>query len=512
MPDPGDAATAAGISVDAFVWSWSRFSMARPAESSPERNVMTHRTKRKYQGQSSAAQDPSRREFMRTAACAAVGTAAVASSILDLRMISAAAAATVPTDYKALVCLFLYGGNDGNNLLIPTDASTYANYAAARSALTISQTQTLPLSPLTNDGHTYGLHPSCTELQSLFNSGKCAILSNVGTLIAPITQSQFFNGGVAVPANLFSHNDQQVLWQTSIADQPSNTGWGGRCADLLHFANGNAQVSMSITLNGSNTFEIGNAVGQYSVTPQGTIGLTNISAQTQQAIQQIMAVPRTNLYENEFQTITTRAIANNALVGGALAAAPVLKSTFPNTALGNQLAMIAKLISVRSQLGHNRQIFFASVSGYDTHGGQGAATGGHANLLKELSACMNSLYSATVELGVSNNVTQFTASDFGRSLGFNGGGSDHGWGNHQLIVGGSVQGRKIYGTFPTLAPYAAPGIFGPNDTGMGRWIPTTSVEEYSATMAKWFGVSPTDMTTVFPNIGRFAHPDLGFMG
>ena len=473
---------------------------------------MTNRTKRKNAGLMSAAQDPSRRDFLRTAACAAVGTAAVASSILDLRMISAAAAATIPTDYKALVCLFLYGGNDGNNLLIPTDAATYANYTAARSALTITQSQVLPIQPVNNDGHTYGLHPSCSELQSLFNNGKCAILSNVGTLVAPITQTQFFKGGAAVPANLFSHNDQQVLWQTSIADQPSSTGWGGRCADLLHFANGNAQVSMSITLNGSNTFEIGNSVGQYSVMPTGTVGLTNISAQTQQAIQQIMAVPRTNLYQNEVQTITSRAIANNALIGGALATAPVLKTTFPNTTLGNQLAMIAKLISVRTQLGHNRQIFFASVGGYDTHGGQGAATGGHAALLKELSGCMNALYNATAELGVSNNVTQFTASDFGRSLGFNGGGSDHGWGNHQLIVGGSVQGKKIYGVFPTLAPFAAPGLFGPDDTGMGRWIPTTSVEQYSATMAKWFGVSPTDMPTVFPNIGRFASSDLGFMG
>ena len=468
---------------------------------------MTNRRKQQV-----SRQGTTRRDFMRTAACAAVGTTAVASSILDLRMINAAAAATTPTDYKALVCLFLYGGNDGNNLLIPTDGATFANYAAARSALTIGQGQTLPLSPLTNDGHSYGLHPSCAELQGLFNGGKCAFLANVGTLVAPVTQAQFFAGSVAVPNNLFSHNDQQVLWQTSIADKPSSTGWGGRCADLLHSANGNSQVSMSITIAGSNTFEIGATVGQYAITPQGTIGLYNISSQTQQAIQQIMSVPRANLYENELQTITNRAIANNALVGGALAAAPVLNTKFPNTALGNQLAMIAKLIAVRGTLGHNRQIFFASVNGYDLHGGEGAATGTHATLLQELSSCMKAMYDASVELGVSNNVTQFTASDFGRSLGFNGGGSDHGWGNHQMIVGGAVQGRKIYGTFPRIAPYSAPGIFGPDDTGVGRWIPTTSVEEYSATLAKWFGVAPTDMNTVFPNIGRFAHPDLGFMG
>jgi uncharacterized protein (DUF1501 family) len=449
---------------------------------------------------------------MRRAACAAVGTTALVSTVWDMRMISAAAAATLPTDYKALVCLFLYGGNDGNNLLIPTDPTTFNFYAAARSALTITQSQALPIQPLTNDGHTYGLHPACSELQGLFNNGQCALLANCGTLVAPITQAQFMSGGVAVPANLFSHNDQQVLWQTSIADRPSQTGWGGRVADLLHAVNGNSQVSMSITLNGSNTFEIGNVIGQYSVTPQGTVGLDNVSAQTAQAIKDMMAVTRTNLYEKEFSTINSRAIANNALVGGALAQAPKLNTVFPNTTLGNQLAMIANLIAVRGALGHNRQIFFASVNGFDMHGGEGAATGGHADLLKELSSCMKALYDATVELGVSSNVTQFTASDFGRSLGFNGGGSDHGWGNHHVIVGGAVQGKKIYGTFPRLAALTPPGIFGPDDTGVGRWIPTTSVEEYSATLAKWFGVSPTDMPTVFPNLGRFAHPDLGFMG
>jgi uncharacterized protein (DUF1501 family) len=460
----------------------------------------------------SAAADTSRRDFMRKAACAAVGTTALTSTVWDMRMISAAAAATSPTDYRALVCLFLYGGNDGNNVLIPTDSSTYGYYSAARSAIGIPQSQCLPISPLTNDGHTYGLHPSMPEIQSLFNNGRCAILCNVGTLVAPITQAQFLSGGAAVPANLFSHNDQQVLWQTSVSDRPSQTGWGGRCADLLYSLNGNAQVSMSITLAGSNTFEIGNTVGQYAVLPTGTVGLYNISSTTLQAIKDMMAVSRTNLYEAEFAKITTRAINNNDLVGNAIAQAPTLKTVFPNTTLGNQLAMIAKLIAVRGTLGHTRQVFFASVNGYDLHGGQGGASGAHATLLQELSQCMNAMYNATVELGVSNNVTQFTASDFGRSLGFNGGGSDHGWGNHQLILGGAVQGQKLYGKFPTYAPLTAPGVFGPEDTGVGRWIPSTAVEQYSATLAKWFGVSSTDIPTVFPNIGRFATADLGFMG
>ncbi len=447
----------------------------------------------------------SRRNFMRRAACATVGTIAASSTIWDLQMISAASAATTPTDYKALVCLFLYGGNDGNNLLVPTDASDYNAYAATRTILTIPQSLLLPISPTVGDGRTYGLHPSCMELQSLFNGGKAAVVCNVGTLIAPVTRAQVLAGGAALPANLFSHNDQQVFWQTSVANQSSSSGWGGRAADLLRSMNGNSQVSMSITLAGSNTFEIGNVVNQYAVTTAGSVGLQGVSAGAVQAVRDIMGGSRTNLYEKEFASITTRAINNNDLVTSALAGAPKLNTAFPNTTLGNQLKMIAQLISVRAALGHSRQIFFASVNGYDLHGGQGTVTGGHANLLAELSASMNALYTASVELGVGSSVTQFTASDFGRTLPSNGGGSDHGWGNHQLVVGGAVKGKQLYGKFPNLA------MDGPDDSGLGRWIPTSSVDQYAATMAKWFGVSPTDMATVFPNIGNFSGADMGFM-
>jgi len=447
---------------------------------------------------------PSRREFLRCAACAALGTAAITNTIWDLRLVRAATTGAF-TDYKALVCLFLFGGNDANNLIIPSSATDYAAYSAARQALAIPSAQLLSINPTISDGRTYGLHPSCAGMQSLFNSGKLAFLCNVGTLVGPVTRTTYQNKTAALPPQLFSHNDQQVQWQTSIPDQPPRTGWGGRAADMV-YANNNSNVSMNISLAGTNIFEVGTAVTPYNVSTTGSVGLSSLSASRLQAVKDIIALPHDNLFEKSFGEITNTAIANNALLTSALANAPTITTVFPNTSLGNQLKMIARLISAHGTLGHTRQIFFASVGGYDTHGNQLTA---HANLLTELSGSMKAFYDATAELGLAQSVTTFTASDFGRTLPTNGtgttSGSDHGWGNHQVIMGGAVQGQRLYGTFPTLA------VNGPDDTSTGRWIPSTSVDEYSATLARWFGVSSTDMPTVFPNLTRFARPDLGFM-
>ena len=447
---------------------------------------------------------PSRREFLRCAACAALGTAAITNTIWDLRLVRAATTGAF-SDYKALVCLFLFGGNDANNLIIPSSASDYAAYSAARQALAIPSASLLSINPTISDGRTYGLHPSCPGLQSLFNTGKVAFLCNVGTLVGPVTRATWTNKTAALPPQLFSHNDQQVQWQTSIPDQPPRTGWGGRAADMV-YANNNSNVSMNISLAGTNIFEVGTVVTPYNVSTTGSVGLTNLTSSRLQAVKDLIALPHDNLFEKSFGEITSTAIANNALLTSALASAPVIQTVFPNTSLGNQLKMIARLISAHGTLGHSRQIFFASVGGYDTHGNQLTA---HANLLTELSGSMKAFYDATVELGLAQSVTTFTASDFGRTLQTNGtgttSGSDHGWGNHQVIMGGAVQGQRLYGTFPTLA------VNGPDDTSTGRWIPTTSVDEYSATLARWFGVSNTDMPTVFPNLTRFARPDLGFM-
>jgi uncharacterized protein (DUF1501 family) len=312
---------------------------------------------------------------------------------------------------------------------------------------------------------------------------------------------------------LFSHNDQQLEWQTSIEDQPPKTGWGGRSADLLYSLNTNNAVSMNISLAGTNTFETGNIINEYNVSTSGAISLnipTSGAGPAQlQALKDLINLNHTNLYESAFASEMNIAIADASTLNAAIAptsAASYWTTLFPTSSLGNQLRMIARLIQAAPVLGHNRQIFFASIGGFDLHGTEGAQTGAHANILADLSKSMNALYQATVQLGVAPSVTSFTASDFSRTFPVNlTQGTDHGWGNHHIVMGGSVIGQKLYGAYPTLA------VNGPDDTGTGRWIPTTSVDQYSATLANWFGVSPSNMSSVFPYLGRFAASDLGFM-
>ena len=449
---------------------------------------------------------PTRRTFIRQAACAALTTTGILNTIFDLRRLSAAPLDT--SDYKALICLFLFGGNDANNVIVPHDASGYASYAAARGILAIPQASLLPLTLQNGDGRDFGFHPNLAELQALFNQGKLGLVSNVGTLVAPVTRAQYLAGGAAVPPQLFSHADQSVQWQTSVPDVISKTGWGGRLADMLQSLNAGSKISLNISIAGTNTFEVGNTVLPYVVSPTGSVGLAGFDGSANanvrlQAFKDLLALPHNNLFEQAYSDTVSRSIAANDLLTSALAGIPAFQTVFPNTSLGQQLSMIAKLIAARNNLSMKRQIFFCSVGGYDTHGDQLA---GQANLLTELSQGLNAFYNATVELGVASQVTTFTASDFGRTYPTNGSGSDHGWGSHQFVLGGAVQGGRLFGTFPTLA------VNGPDDTGQGRWIPTTSVDEFSATLATWFGVSASDLHTVLPNIGRFAHPNIGIFG
>jgi uncharacterized protein (DUF1501 family) len=455
-----------------------------------------------------------RRQFLRQSACAAVGMTALGNTIFDLQRIAAAAPLV---DYKTLVCVFLYGGNDGNNVIVPTLAADYAQYAAARDALALPQSALLPLkllAPTPGDSRQWGLHPSLAKVQGLFNSGRAALVANVGPLVAPLTRQEYLNHSVAVPPQLFSHSDQTVHWQTSLPDQPARTGWGGRAADLLHSLNENARISMSISVAGTNTFQVGNVVTQYQVSPEGPVGLTSYVPAAQgpdassNAIRGLLARSYGNLFERGYSGIFQRALDNQELLSGALAGAPQLNTAFPDTDLGLQLKMIAQLVSVRETLGLRRQVFFCAGQGFDTHGGQvgtSALDGTHADLLAELDGALAAFDAAMTELGVADSVTAFTASDFGRTYVSNGDGSDHGWGSHHFVLGGAVRGGRFYGQLPTLA------VGGPNDAGEGRWIPTTSVDEYAATLARWFGVANSDLPLVLPNLGRFATPDLGFM-
>lgn len=488
----------------------------------------------------------SRRDFIRRAACAAVGTVAMTSTIRNLRLMNAAMAQTNITDYKALVCIFLQGGNDANNLIIPTIASEYNNYAAIRTpVLAIPQSALLGLMNGTNAyvdsaGHSYGLHPSCPELQTLFGEGKLAALFNTGTLVYPVTRAQYL-AGMNKPPQLFSHADQQSQWQTALPDQPPTTGWGGRCADLLNAVQPNAPISLMVSLAGANTFEVGNIVSQYSVSTSGAISLAMPSSPAGGAntnrlptLMNLLGLPYNNLQAKAYAGVAEHAINTGALLNNAISATagtnywtnafpakitPPTGGTAFTSSLSPQLQMIARLIAAGSTaapsgFGMKRQIFFCQVGGYDLHAGQtnyNAATpnnvllGSHTNLLAELSQSMYAFQRAMEQLGLANNVTSFTASDFGRTFPCNGQGSDHGWGSHHLILGGAVKGRKTYGQFPTLT------VNGPNDTSTGRWIPTTAIDQYFATLASWFGVDSANLATAFPNLGRFAAANLGFI-
>lgn len=452
-----------------------------------------------------------RRRFL-SSVCTAVGMTSLASTVFDLRRV--AAAATLAGDYKALVCVFLYGGNDSNNVLVPR-GTDYPAYAAARGNLALAQATLRPISPLSGgDGRPWGLHPNLPGLQGLFGQQRLALVANVGPLVAPVTRSEYLAGTAALPPQLFSHSDQTVHWQTGIPDQPPRTGWGGRVADLLHSLNAGAEVSMSLSLAGNNTFQIGNAVTQYQVSPDGSIGLgwyydgNEWNHPPSIAIRRLMARSYGNLFQGGYRDVFQRALDQDRLLAAALDAAPPLQTAFPDTDLGRQMRMIARLISVRETLSLRRQVFFCAAGGYDTHDGQvgdQAEVGAHADLLAELDGALSAFYAATVELGVASSVTSFTASDFGRTYISNGEGSDHGWGAHHFVLGGAVSGGRFYGEVPTLA------VDGPDDSGDGRWIPTISVDEYSATLARWFGVAASDLPLVLPNLGRFASPDLGFM-
>ena len=447
-----------------------------------------------------------RRAFLHQSICAAMGAGAMASTVGEFARV--AAAVPPADDYKALVCLFLYGGNDSDNCIITRSNSEYANYAAQRGPLAVAQNQILPLTPKTSDGRDYGFNPNWSELQGLFTQGKLAVMSNVGPLVEPTFRTKYINRTAKLPRSLFSHQDQQVIWSNvRPEDLTTGTGWGGRAADLLNSLHTNAQVSMCMSVSGSNTFQNANSVVQYQISPkEGSIGLNGIDFGTSpdpvsKAVREIMEQEHPGLFETEYNRVLKRAVNADQIVKAALANVN-LTTAFPAGRLGAQLKMIARLIAARNTFGLKRQIFFCSLGSFDTHGDEVAE---HPPLLREVSSALNAFYNATVELGVSSQVTTFTASDFGRTFRCNGRGTDHGWGSHHYILGDAVNGGDLYGSFPNQT------INGPDDTELGRWIPTTSTDQYAAKLALWFGVQPGDLATVLPNIGRFTDQNLGFM-
>lgn len=452
-----------------------------------------------------------RRQFMKQVSLATLGTCGL-GALSDLQRIAAAAtlnnSKAAGEDYRALVLLFMFGGNDANNTVIPTVTAEYQAYAAGRtSVLALPVNTLLPLTSRNTPGRTFGLHPAMTGLQGLFNQGRCSIVPNVGPLLAPTTKTQYRNRTVPIPPDLYSHSDQQAQWQSSISDGSPRSGWGGRVGDLIQAANGTNRSSTCISVVGNNLFQVGSTVTSYKVSPGNHFGFDfydespTTTDPFSKGVTSLLGLPSANLFDGAWKDVIGRAIENQRILSQALTSAPAFTTVFPNDGLGQQMQMIARLISVRAQLGMKRQIFFASIGGFDTHGDDQLQR--QTELLGDVSGAMTALYNATVEMGASDLVTSFTASDFSRTFRSNGKGSDHAWGAHHFVVGGAVDGGKFAGAFPTM------GVDGPDDTGGGHFIPTTSVDQYSATLASWFGVAPGDLATIFPNLGRFATPNIG---
>ena len=464
----------------------------------------------------------SRRRFLQNAG--GISALTLAASIDKLGLSSAAASVS---DYKALVCVFLFGGNDSSNMVIPV--TNYAQYLTARpvsSGINIPQGSLLNITPANAGGAVYGLHPAMPELQNLFNVGKCAILANVGSLSEPITRAQYISsqhGGKKVPDNLFSHSDQQQQFMTAVdnAQLGKITGWGGRLLDAMLGQLPAANTPISMSFSGSQTFGNGVNVRSLSLPTGGNFGFSGDSltpSPTQiarsQARATLLTLPDTNQIVQAAQQTMNTALTSSQLLNPILqgAGSTAITSAFAgvNSGLANQLKAVAKVIEQRAALGHSpgREVFFVSIGGFDTHTGE---INGHNNLYPQISKAMNAFYLATANLGVANQVTQFTLSDFGRTMKPNSAGTDHGWGSHHFIVGGdgfspgSVFGNNMYGFYPDLT------MGGINDSGsQGRWIPTTAMDQYGATLAKWFGAIPSDVTQIFPNIPKFATADLGF--
>lgn len=451
--------------------------------------------------------------------CASVGATTLLSSITNLGLINSAAAANSSiynqqNDYKALVCIMLAGGNDSFNMLVPRGVSEYEQYATTRTISAIPQTDLLPITPINSDGKEYGLHPNLTSVKSLFDEGNLAFVSNIGSLVQP-TNLSGYNSDNNLPKGLYSHSDQQIHWQTSVPNDGNALGWGGRMADILRFSNTNQNISMNISLEGVNRFQSGQFVQPYSITSSGggAVSLNNATSTNayeilkRQSLESLLEVEYANALDKAYNQTIKDANANSFEFSGAINAVADFNTVFDDSNLSKDLSMVAKTIASRGTLSMNKQIFFVSLGGWDTHFN---TIDNHATLVSTLDSALKSFYDVLVELGVENNVTTFTVSDFGRKLQSNGSGNDHGWGGNVMVMGGSVNGQNIYGEYPEL--YVGSSL----DTGGGRIIPTTSCDEYFAELAMWYGASHSDLYQILPNIGNFWTPNsitnpIGFM-
>lgn len=454
-----------------------------------------------------------RREFLRRSALL-TGAGLAAPWALDLAGV--AGAANDADDYRAIVCLFMFGGNDAYDTFIPNDAVGHGAYRAARPAIARDAATILPLDPIGgfSGASTFGFAPELPGLKRLFDSGDLAVMTNLGTLVRPLDKAEWATGR-GRPPQLFSHNDQQSFWQSSSVEG-ATTGWGGRIGDLLLDGNDPNATFTCISTSGNAVLLNGRDAFQYQVSSRGVTTLRSDTFRTDAAlagVRDVMAQQQSGLFPSSYADISRRALTAADDLGGAVDTAaasydldPLFPTGSPNRSLAStasQLRMVARLIAAgRDTLGVKRQVFFVSMGGFDNHSG---LISNHRPLLEAIDGALTSFHAATKLLGLERNVTTFTASDFGRTLAGNGDGSDHGWGGHHVVVGGSVNGRRVFGTMPEIA------IDGPDDVGRGRLLPTTSVDQYAATLARWMGAGSSELSAVVPNIGNFDSSDLGFL-
>jgi uncharacterized protein (DUF1501 family) len=474
---------------------------------------------------------PDRRKFLHDTICAALGGAGLYSALGGLQLVQAATRASNYTfpNYKALVCVFLYGGNDGFNVVAPISGNARTGYDSVRPTLALPANTLHPLTPpasgfgSSGDGCIYGLHASMPELATLFNTGKAAVVANVGTLVGPVTKDQFQNGHPALPPQLFSHADQSSYWQSSPPTNAPVTGWGGRIADLVASANP-ANIPILTSVGGQDAFLRGESVNGYVMNSYGpnVVEIPYEQSQTLgNAFNALQAAGQSNALERTYGASMRHSMGTASLMRNTLAfnLMPNFDSFFTGTGrLGEQLKTVAKLIwaannSVPGYTGLKRQVFYVSTDGYDTHSGQLAA---QTDLLVDLSKSLSAFQLALESVTLADRATTFTASDFGRSLSNNQNGSDHGWASHHFVVGGAVHGGKFYGddlggTGSAHMPSLAPSASNPNDGGYGQMIPTTSVDQYTATLAHWFELSDSDINLITPNLANFNTRNLGFV-
>ncbi|RTZ62085.1 MAG: hypothetical protein DSZ33_00130 [Gammaproteobacteria bacterium] len=448
-----------------------------------------------------------RRSFMKKMALGSLGISALAMQNKLKLIQSAFAAGTYSslTDHKSLVCVFLYGGNDAFNMFVPYETTAYDNYANIRKNLAIPRDSLVPVS-----GGENSFHPSMAQSAALYDQGKLALVSNVGTLYEPVTRAQILDHTAVLPPDLYSHSHQQEIWQTGLSHAigVDNSGWGGRMADLLMDANSNPVLPPTFTLHGNNFWQMGDLSEPLAVSPWYGVSKFDFYDETDSPArhstwQQMLAISRNHILGSHFASTTTDAITRLGALRDAYLNSPTLQTPYnPNSKLSRELHAVAKLIAIRQTLGLKRQIFFVAIGGFDTHSEQLTI---HSERLAELDSALQSFYQMTQELGVEDTVTTFTASEFGRSLTINGDGTDHAWGSHALIMGGDVAGGRIIGELPAYE------LGGPDDVkDDGRFIPKIATDQYGATLARWMDLDDSDLNAVFPHLANFSVRDLGF--